>query len=106
MKAKFAALFAAVALCVPVAPLAAMPAPAADKNKPVSDDFLSDTIMRKLASDAIIKGGAIKVDVKDGVVTLSGTIETEKQRERTEKVVKKTAGVKGVVNKITVAAHN
>lgn len=104
MKVKFATLFAAFALSVPVAaPLAAMPSPAADKSKPVSDDFLSDTIMRKLASDALIKGGALKVDVKDGVVTLQGTIESEKLRERTEKVVKKTSGVKGVVNKIVVS---
>ena len=78
-------------------------APAADKSKPVSDDFLNDTIRRKLASDALIKGGALDIDVKAGIVTISGKLETLKLKERTEKVVKKIPGVKSVVNKIEIA---
>ena len=42
------------------------------------------------------------VDVKDGVVTLTGQVDEPKAKERAEKLTKKTKGVKQVINKITV----
>ena len=80
----------------------AKPLFAADK-KPLTDDYLYDTIRRKLASDQVVKGGALDLDVKEGVVTIKGTVETEHQKDRAEKVVKKITGVKSVVNQIKVA---
>ena len=71
--------------------------------KPVSDDFISDTIMQKLAADPVVKGGAIKVVVKDGSVTLSGKVEEMKQRNKAEKIAKKVEGVKSVANEIQLA---
>jgi len=76
-------------------------APAA--NKPVSDDFLIDTIRQRLAADAIVKGGAIEVIVKDGAVTLRGTVEEDKQKSKAEKIAKKVNGVKSVVNELKIA---
>lgn len=76
-------------------------APAA--NKPVSDDFLSDTIRQKLAADTVVKGGAIEVIVKDGVVTLRGTVEEDKQKNKAEKIAKKVSGVKSVTNELKIA---
>jgi hyperosmotically inducible protein len=72
-------------------------------NKPVTDDFLSDSIRSKLAADQVVKGGAINVDVKSGVVTLSGTVEEDKQKNKAEKIAKKVSGVKSVVNAIRIA---
>jgi osmotically-inducible protein OsmY len=72
-------------------------------SKPVSDDFLSDTIRQKLAADQIVKGGAIEVVVKDGAVTLKGTVEEDKQKNKAEKIAKKVSGVKSVVNQIQIA---
>lgn len=72
-------------------------------SKPVSDDFISDTIRQKLAADSVVKGGSIQVDVKDGVVTLKGRVEEDKQKERAEKLAKKTDGVKNVVNQLQIA---
>ncbi|MDQ6679082.1 MAG: BON domain-containing protein, partial [Acidobacteriota bacterium] len=43
---------------------------------PVSDDTLNDQVKMKLAADTDVKGGALGIDVKDGVVTLSGKTET------------------------------
>jgi osmotically-inducible protein OsmY len=71
--------------------------------KPVSDDFLVDTIRQKLAADPVVKGGAIEVIVKDGTVTLRGTVEEDKQKNKAEKVAKRVSGVKGVVNEIKLA---
>jgi osmotically-inducible protein OsmY len=72
-------------------------------SKPVSDDFISDTIRQKLAADQIVKGGAIDVIVKDGAVTLRGKVEEERQKNKAEKIAKKVGGVKSVVNEIELA---
>jgi hyperosmotically inducible periplasmic protein len=72
-------------------------------NKPVTDDFLSDTIRQKLAADQVVKGGAIEVVVKDGAVTLKGTVEEDKQKNKAEKIAKKVSGVKSVANELKIA---
>ncbi|HEX4278217.1 MAG TPA: BON domain-containing protein [Bryobacteraceae bacterium] len=72
-------------------------------SKPVSDDFLIDTIRQKLAADQVVKGGAIEVVVKNGAVTLSGTVEEDKQKNKAEKIAKKVSGVKSVTNEIKIA---
>jgi osmotically-inducible protein OsmY len=72
-------------------------------DKPISDDFLTDTIRTRLASDAIVKGGAIDVDVHDGAVVLRGKVEEDRQRVRAEKVVKGIKGVKTVKNEIQLS---
>jgi osmotically-inducible protein OsmY len=74
---------------------------AADK-KPVTDDAIHDTVMNKLASDPVVKGGALNVEVKGGVVTLSGPVANERQKDKATKVVKKVKGVKDVVNNLTI----
>jgi osmotically-inducible protein OsmY len=72
-------------------------------SKPVTDDFLVDTIRQKLAADQIVKGGAIEVIVKDGAVTLKGTVEENAQKNKAEKIAKKVSGVKSVTNEIVIA---
>jgi len=72
-------------------------------DKKVSDDSLHDLVMRKLADDADVKGGGLDIDVKDGVVTLRGKLENEKQIQKAERLAKKVNGVKKVVNEITLA---
>jgi hypothetical protein len=47
-------------------------------DKPVSDDFLTDTIRARLAADSVVKGGAIEVDVHEGAVVLKGKVEEDK----------------------------
>lgn len=69
---------------------------------PVTDDMIYNNVIIKLASDQVVKGGALKVDVKDGVVTINGAVEEEKQRERATKLAKGIKGVKQVVNNITI----
>jgi len=73
---------------------------AADKS--VSDDKIWDQVSIKLTGDPIAKGGAFKVEVHEGVVTLSGPAETERQKDRAGKLAKKVPGVKQVVNNLTV----
>jgi len=71
--------------------------------KPINDDMITNQVMLKLSADQVVKGGALKVDTKAGVVTLSGTVPLEVQKQRAEKLAHKVKGVKQVVNQIAIA---
>lgn len=71
-------------------------------DKPVSDDAIYDKVRIALASDIDVKGGNLKVDVKDGVVTLAGTVENQGQKDKAAHIAKKVKGVKKVTNNIEV----
>ena len=72
------------------------------KQNTVNDDMVYNNVKIKLASDAVVKGGGLDVEVKDGVVTLGGAVELPAQKERAEKLAKKVKGVKQVINNITL----
>ena len=79
-----------------------LPVVAAGADKPVSDDLIYDLVRQKLAGDQVVKGGALTVEVKDGVVTLSGNLQSEKQKDKADHLARKVKGVKNVVNQIKV----
>jgi osmotically-inducible protein OsmY len=68
----------------------------------VTDDFIVDSVRQKLAGDTTVKGGAVEVDVKDGVVTLRGHVQEQRQKTKAEGLAKKVKGVKSVVNNIQI----
>ena len=72
-------------------------------DKPISDGAISDQVMIKLSSDPVVKGGGLHADVKDGVVTLTGSVAEQKQKDKATKIAKGVKGVKQVINNITVA---
>ena len=74
-------------------------------DKPVSDDAIYDKVRIGLASDVDVKGGGLKVDVKDGVVTLAGTVDNQTAKDKATHIAKKVKGVKKVVNNIEVKKH-
>jgi osmotically-inducible protein OsmY len=76
---------------------------AADKN--VSDDAIYDNVRIRLASDAEVKGGDLKVDVKQGIVTLSGSVDNSHLKDKAGKLARKVKGVKQVVNNIEIKKH-
>jgi hyperosmotically inducible protein len=71
-------------------------------DKPLTDDVIHDNVIIKLASDQVVKGGALVVDVKSGVVTLTGQVENSKQKDRAAQLTKHVKGVKQVVNNINL----
>ena len=75
-------------------------------DKPVSDDAIYDSVRMKLASDIDVKGGALKVEVKQGVVTLDGVLDSQRLKDRAASLAKKCKGVKQVVNNIQVKNHS
>ena len=86
-------------VCLLLAASVPGPASAQDENP---DDLLYDRVIRKIVNDRQLKTNALKVAVEDGVVTVAGTVESEKLRLRVGKVVKKVKGVKKVVNQVRV----
>jgi len=76
--------------------------PASKDKMPVTDDSIRDQVMVHLASDPVVKGGNIVVVVKDGVVTLSGAVDSDQARHKAEKLAKRVKGVKSVVNQLTI----
>jgi osmotically-inducible protein OsmY len=77
---------------------------AADQK--VNDNAIYDNVRIKLAGDAEVKGGALGVDVKQGVVTLSGQVDTDRQKSKATKLARKVKGVKQVINNITLKEKN
>ncbi|MDP9170923.1 MAG: BON domain-containing protein [Acidobacteriota bacterium] len=70
--------------------------------KPVSDDYINDSVRQKLAADQVVKGGAIEVEVREGAVILKGSVQDPKQKSKAERIARKVKGVKTVVNNIQI----
>jgi osmotically-inducible protein OsmY len=67
------------------------------------DDTIYDSVKRRLAGDPDIKGGALEVIVKDGVVTVRGVVRTERAKSKTDRVAGRVKGVTKVVNELKVS---
>lgn len=76
--------------------------PAAADKSAVTDDRLVDEVRMKLAVDPDVKGGALDVSVKGGVVTIKGRVDTDKAKSRATRLSKKVKGVKDVDNELIV----
>jgi osmotically-inducible protein OsmY len=90
------------ALTVLLAGMLAQAALPADQKPANSDDRISDQVRMRLATDADVKGGALDVTVKDGVVTIKGRVDTDKGKSKATKLAKKVKGVKDVENDLLV----
>lgn len=68
----------------------------------VSDTSVNARVKGELAKDPLLKNVAIRVDTKDRVVTLRGTVASEAVRSRAEEVATRTEDVARVVNELVV----
>jgi osmotically-inducible protein OsmY len=67
-----------------------------------SDDRLKELICESLTDDHDVDASEVSVDVKDGKVTLSGTVAERRQKYLIEEFVEETGGVKEVENQLRV----
>lgn len=70
------------------------------QGKATTDDRIYNDVRARLADDPDIKGAAIDVTVKNGVVTLKGRVGDAQAREKATKVAKKAKGVTMVENEL------
>ncbi|QJA06592.1 BON domain-containing protein [Thermosulfurimonas marina] len=68
----------------------------------VDDATLTTKVKLALIKDPVTKARKIDVDTVNGVVTLTGAVETEAERRRAEEVARSVPGVRGVVNNLRV----
>ena len=85
----------------------ALAVPAFAQTSTVKDGWLVTKIHSDLVDEDVLSGSNIDVDVKNGVVTLQGTVTSEAGRARAIAEAKKTSGVKNVVDQLRIApAHS
>ena len=68
----------------------------------ISDDEIYDRVRLMLVGNRNIDGAALKVEVKDGVVTLQGEVINNKQKKKAGKLAKKVKGVEKIINELTL----
>lgn len=70
-----------------------------------SDTELQQDVMNELSWEPSIDATDIGVAVKDGVVTLSGNVDTYSEKLAAERAVKRVSGVKGLAQEIKVKVY-
>ncbi|VEB50846.1 Osmotically inducible protein OsmY [Salmonella enterica subsp. enterica] len=66
------------------------------------DTATTSEVKAKLLADDLVPSRKVKVETTDGVVQLSGTVETQEQSDRAESIAKAVDGVKSVKNDLKV----
>ena len=85
-----------------------LPAVASAQVNAVKDGWLVMKVHSEFVDEDVLSGSNIDVDVKNGVVTLQGTVPSAAGRARALEVAKKNDGVKSVVDQLRVvpAVHH
>jgi hyperosmotically inducible periplasmic protein len=68
----------------------------------VTDTGITMSVKTKLLEDELVKGLAIDVDTRDGVVYLTGKVRSEAEKEKAIQLAKDTNGVKDVQANLTL----
>lgn len=71
-------------------------------SQAVDDTAITTKVKSKLATDSETSAMKISVDTKNGVVTLSGTVDADTEKKKAEQLARNTDGVKQVANNIKV----
>src|SRR6186997_902631 len=78
-------------------------APAQAQVNAVKDGWLVMKIHSEFVDEDVLSGSNIDVDVKNGMVTLQGTVPSEAARARAIQSAKNNDGVKGVTDQLRIA---
>ena len=73
--------------------------------KSIDDKTITTNIQAKLFSDPVLKMRDIRVDSRNGTVTLAGTVDTDLEKAAVERIATQEEGVKNVVNMLSVASE-
>lgn len=68
------------------------------------DKAITTAVQAKLFNDPVLKTRDIRVESRDGIVTLSGSVGTELEKVAVERIASQEDGVKNVVNTLSVAS--
>lgn len=68
----------------------------------VTDPALTTAVKAKFVADDSVRALKIDVDTRDGVVTLTGQVRSQAEKDQALKIARETDGVKSVVDRLTV----
>ena len=71
----------------------------------IDDSTISSNVKMDMIGASDVKARRIDVDVLDGVVTLTGLVESETEIKRAEEIAQAAKGVKSVTNLLTVGSR-
>ena len=71
-------------------------------RQPVKDSYITTKVKAELATDHATKAREIHVATVDGIVTLSGMVRSEAEKDRAEQDAMRVKGVQSVHNEIKV----
>jgi len=74
------------------------------ENAPAGDAAITAEVKSKLLADSTVGGQNISVDTKDGVVSLTGSVKNQMQKDTAERIARETTGVRDVQDNLTVQA--
>jgi hyperosmotically inducible protein len=66
------------------------------------DSVITGKVKATLAVDSTVRASQIEVATKDGVVTLSGNIDSQAEKDRAMEIARSTSGVNSVVDMLAV----
>jgi hyperosmotically inducible periplasmic protein len=75
------------------------------ERRSVDDSAITAMVKSKLAVDNETSSANINVDTKGGVVTLTGVVTIQANKEQAERMARNTEGVTRVINNITVETY-
>ncbi|MBD3161465.1 MAG: BON domain-containing protein [Candidatus Eisenbacteria bacterium] len=90
--------WALVALSVALALL--LPGPSSAQE--ITDEAITDAVENEIWIDEVLDPNAIDIVTMNGIVTLDGTVQTLLEKDRVERIVETTRGVRAVVDRIEV----
>jgi hypothetical protein len=70
-----------------------------------TDAGITTSVKSRLAADDMVKARAIDVDTREGVVTLTGEVESFAEEETALQIARSTEGVQDVVDQLNLAAE-
>ena len=77
-------------------------APSKQEAVAENDGAIDDAVSKRLAANQRLKGSAIKVDVKNGIARLTGSVGNQSDRITALTVARSTTGVRGLVDDLKV----
>lgn len=95
-------LYALIAVSIIALVFAISPLSVQAADQPLSDQGISDAVEDELLFDQAVPSNRIDVQVKEGVVRLTGTVNNILARERAARIAETVKGVRAVVNDIEV----
>ena len=78
-------------------------APSKQEAVAENDGAIDDAVSKRLAANQRLQGSAIKVDVKNGIAHITGSVDNQSDRITALTVARSTTGVRGLVDDLKVS---